>query len=170
MALPVLDFAVAQLFTASRLSQDASTAAYKLRRIVPISIFVDGESDDETAQGDWIKDQVNSILSDIGAGFDVVGEWGPFYGSYFTTLFAQSREEELGRSFDERVLDVVRGVGHLTTKVPKGVRVVLLVGAFVVSAGVVPEALVAIGALHHIALTVEGAEVVHAVSEILPPP
>src|SRR4051812_22128967 len=112
---PIVDNVVIQFFAASRLSAAATTAPFELRRVFPISIYVEGNGDGGVEFAESIKEALPEFLEPFG--YRVVGEWGPFYGSYFTTLFAQSREEELGRSFDERLLDIARSIANLTNKV-----------------------------------------------------
>ncbi len=64
--VPVLDSVVAQLFRASSYSLNSETADFRLRRTIPITIFVDGEYEGIGEVAANLKDRTIEILANSG--------------------------------------------------------------------------------------------------------
>ena len=166
---PVIDTVLVQLFAASRSSADPATQDFRLRRALPVSIYVEGDDDNVVfTVGEDLREQIKLLLEQTGDGYESVYEWGPFYGSYLVTIFGQSKRDELGGSFLKHSRDLVSDVLGLTTRIPPGVRVVLLVGSLTIHLGVAAAAApiaVPLIVLEHIAYTIDAEEIAHAFKE-----
>ena len=106
--LPAIDSTVAQLFRASTLSLDPSTTDFALRRVIPISIYIGhdtrGKYKDSPDVADDLRNEIIGIMTD--AGYPPVAEWGPFYGSYFITLFGRGEKPESGPTVQKHLRDL----------------------------------------------------------------
>ena len=175
-SLPIIDTTVAQLFRASHYSLDPATADFMLRRIVPITIYVDGDYDARAELADDLRGEAVRMMTEIG--YPQVGEWGPFSGSFLTTIFCQGKQPELGRSVLQHLQDLS---GHLLRfleeRIPRtamaSIRVVMVVGTFVVHL-VGPAAVAAalpvtvpIVVIEYVALAVEAGESFEAIRNVL---
>ncbi len=166
---------VQELFVASRYSLDPATADFMLRRTVPITIYIDGDYDGLSDLAANLKDEVAQIMEKLG--YPKVGEWGPFDGSFLSTIFGRGTVPELGRSLQKRLLELRDRLLGLKEKIPpkalKGIRVVLLVGTLVVEivgAGTFAAALpfaVPVVVIEAIAITVHSADAVDAIRQML---
>jgi len=119
------------LFLASRYSLDPATADFMLCRTVPVTIYVDGDSDDLVDVADDLKREATQIMEELG--YPQVGECGPLYGSFFATLFGRGNEPELGPSFHSHISKLRDRLHALREKIPRkdGIRVVMVVGTTV---------------------------------------
>ena len=90
--VPILNPVVAELFRASSYSLNSETADFRLRRTIPITIFVDGDYEDIGAVAADLQDRAIEILAS--SGYKLVGQWGPHEGSYLITLFGQGKDPE----------------------------------------------------------------------------
>jgi hypothetical protein len=171
--LPTLDAVVAGLFRASELSSNARTADFRLRRTVPITIFIDGED------GALSDDVVATVLEALeSAGYPSVGEWGPFYGSYLSIRFGFGDEPELGGSFIDHLKDLSRDIGVrlkqlYDSKPVQGIVIIVIVGEIgiriVGEAAVVatfPAAAVPILAIEYLALTTAGLDAIEKARDL----
>src|SRR5262245_13204235 len=100
--LPTIDSSTAQLFRASHLSLDPSTTDFALRRVIPISIYVDGALLPGMAEN--LTGEIKRIMTEDG--YPPFGQWGPFYGSSFITLFGRGEKPESGPSVQKRLKDL----------------------------------------------------------------
>ena len=131
--LPIVDNTVTQLFRASHYSLDPVTADFMLRRVVPITIYIDGDYEGLAEVADDLRNEIARIMAEDG--YLQVGEWGPFYGSYLTTIFGQEEKWESGPQVLKHLQVLSSKLLHLKDRVSpeaaKRIRVVLVVGAFV---------------------------------------
>lgn len=144
--LPVFVNTVAQLFRASQYSLDPATADFMLRRVVPVTIYIDGDDDGLTEVADVLRSDIARIMGEMG--YPEVGKWGPFSGSFLTTIFGLGKDPESGWSVLRRIQDLRDKLLLLESRVPpevgRSIRVVIVVGAFVIhymGAGAVAAAL-----------------------------
>jgi hypothetical protein len=170
-----IDSALAQLFQAARHSLDPVTGDFMLRRVVPITIYIDGVHEGLADVADDLREETLRILAEVG--YPQVGEWGPFNGSYVTTIFGKGEQWEIGFSFQRNLLALKSRLLHLSERIPPqvagSIRVVMVVGTLVIHlAG--PAAVAAtlpvtipIVALEYAALTVEAFESVEAIRHLL---
>lgn len=133
--VPVLDPVVAQLFRASSYSLNSETADFRLRRTIPITIFVDGEYEGIGAIAADLKDRAIKILAS--SGYILVGQWGPHKGSYLITLFGQGKEPETGSSLLTKTFpELIHRLRGLIETIPeaarKGIQVGFIVGTSVI--------------------------------------
>jgi hypothetical protein len=173
--LPADDVLAARLFRASELSLDPSTASFSLRRVVPISIFIEGDSEQIDEMGRIFSQEVRRALED--AGYDEALELGPFAGSKFTMFFAKGRRPEDGDSFKRWLEQLGVRFAAFGKTIPKevfaGLKVVMIVGTKVI--GVVGPAAVAmtlpftipIAVIEYIMLAGEAAEIALAIHELI---
>jgi hypothetical protein len=173
--LPIIDNTVAQLFRASHYSLDPATADFMLRRVVPITIYIDGDYEGLTDVANDLRTEITRIMAEIG--YPQVGEWGPFYGSHLTTIFGQGAEWESGPSVLRHLRDLSGQLLRLKERVPPeaaaGIRIVLVVGAFVVHlagpaaiAAVLPVT-VPVVVIEYVALAVGAGESIEAIRHAL---
>ena len=91
-----LDLEVAHLFRASEASLDSSTNELLLHRILPITVCVDVEAEDGRMQanslGDQIEKEVRRLFDEYG--YEVIKQWGPFKGSWYSAWFGRSKQPE----------------------------------------------------------------------------
>jgi hypothetical protein len=173
--LPTADNTVAQLFRASQYSLDPATADFMLRRVVPVTIYIDGDDDGLTNVANDLRNDIARIMGEMG--YPEVGKWGPFSGSFLTTIFGQGRDPESGWSVLRRIQDLKDKLLLLQSRVPpaagRGIRVVMVVGAFVIhymGYGVVAAALpvtIPIVAIEFVALAVGAGECIEAIRHLL---
>jgi hypothetical protein len=113
---------------------------------------------------------VGRILAETG--YPLVGEWGPLYGSYLTTIFGQGDKPDFG---DSIFPELTERLSHLTQRIPpqaiNSVRVVLVVGTFVVTVvGAAPVAAalgVPVIVIEYIAITTDGVAAIEAIRHVL---
>jgi hypothetical protein len=170
--LPIFDITVAQLFRASHLSLDPSTTDFALRRVIPISIYIDG---DFPGVAEDLSDEIRRIMTE--AGYPPVGAWGPFYGSYFITLFGRGEKPESGLSVQKHLKDLGSRFLGLKERIPAGVWAVMVIGTAVIEiagaaavASVVSAALpvsVPVVVFEYVAHTVAATEAIEAVCHAL---
>jgi len=161
---PTADAEAARLFRASHLSFDPSTADFSLRRVVPISILVEGDPDRVSEVAEQFRKGLEGVMEE--AGYPAVdGTWGPFPGSWFITIFGKGNHPETGPSFHQKVQRIAdRVLMYARThrrELLAGIRIVILVGNLVVSiagAGAVAAVLPAM-------IPVQVIECVHYVAE-----
>jgi hypothetical protein len=129
--VPILSPVVAQLFRASSYSLNSETAGFRLRRTIPITIFVDGDYEHIGTVAADLKDRAIEILAS--SGYKLVGQWGPHEGSNLITLFGQGREPERGSSLlEETFPELSERFRALSRYIPEAardaIRVVFIVG------------------------------------------
>jgi len=178
-------YSPAEWFRAAELSLDESTASFRMRRTLAVTIFADFPRDRNRADFvpylDGLVSEVRSILGE--EGIEVVAEWGPHYGSYHFTLFGHTNVEEVGGSFRERIADIIHGIANLKETHPKtdaALTVVFFVGGtavFFAGPGLVMAHAALEVPLHvfeAISLSYEAIEVPNAIRKLLksrrPPP
>jgi hypothetical protein len=172
--LPVVDNTVAQLFQASQYSLDPSTADFMLRRVVPITIYIDGDYEGLTEVAENLENEIVRILAE--AGYTQVGAWGPFSGSHLTTIFGKGENWESGPQVLQHLRDLGDQLRQL--KVPPeavaGVRVVLVVGTLVIhlaslgaAAATVLSFTLPVGVIAYLALAEETVDVIEATRHVL---
>jgi hypothetical protein len=173
--LPIIDIAVAQLFRASHYSLDPATSDFMLQRTVPITIYIDGNYDGLADLAAVLKDDAARIMTEFG--YPQVGEWGPFEGSYLTTIFGRKEEPELGWSLLKSLPELSERLLVLKNRIPQeawsSIRAVMIVGTLVVhliGAGALAAALpvaVPIVVIEYVALAVEAGESIEAIRHVL---
>jgi hypothetical protein len=146
-----------------------------LRRIVPVTIYVDGEYDGLAEVANDLKGEVSRIMGE--SGYPQVGEWGPFTGSFLSTIFCQGRVAESGQSVLQNLQKLKSRLQILNERIPPearvGIRVVMLVGelvVLVVGAPAVAAALpvvVPVEVIDYISRVVGAAEIIESVREVL---
>jgi hypothetical protein len=167
--------AIAQLFRASQYSLDPATSDFMLQRTVPITIYIDGDYDGLADLATVLRTEAVRIMTEIG--YPQIGEWGPFQGSYLTTIFGRNEKPELGWSLLENLLVLKKRLLTLKEMIPEeartSIRAVLIVGTFVVNLiefGAVAAALpvtVPIIVIHCVALATEAGESIKAIHDVL---
>jgi len=112
------------------LSLDPATDGFPMQRFLQWTVWVDAEKPEQTRD---VFDRVVSLAideikaNDCSPLDDLV--WGPFDGSRWISLFGKSNDEPDGRSFRERLRRIAGRVRDRIGALPKGVRVVLIVGS-----------------------------------------
>ncbi len=175
LELPSIQRTVVQLFRSSAISLDPATADLMLRRVLPITLYVDGDYDDLTAVAESLRDDIVAMLADHG--YRLVGSWGPITGSFLTTIFGLGDKHESGRTFSEKIRALRGHTVWLHKKIPpaaiQGIRVILVVGTMVVhlaGVGAVASALpftIPLIAIEYIANAVSIGESVEEVQHLL---
>jgi len=132
---PCLDNATAQLFRASQYSADPSTAGFKLRRVVPITIYIDGDYEGLAELAEVLSGEIGSMMTE--KDYPQVGEWGPFEGSYLTTKFGLGTAAEYGKSFLRNSLglggSLLKRLQELVPPAAKGrIWCVMVIGGYVI--------------------------------------
>jgi hypothetical protein len=163
------------LFRASELSLDAATANFSLRRVIPISIFIDGDSEKSDELGRRLSEEVKRALED--AEYDEAFEWGPFTGSWFTTIFGKGRAPEDAPALKRRLERLEARLKSFGKTIPEetfaGLDVVIIVGMTaieIVGAGVIATALpftIPIVVIEHILHVAKGAEIALAIHALI---
>ncbi len=172
--LPVVDNAIAQLFQASQYSLDQSTADFMLHRVVPITIYIDGDYEGLAEVAEYLENEIVRIMTE--AGYPRVGAWGPFSGSHLTTIFGKGENWESGPQVLEHLRDLSDQL--LQLKVPPeaaaGIRVVLVVGTWVIhlatlgaAAATVLSFPVPVGVIAYVALAEATVPVIPATRQVL---
>ena len=170
---------VEQLFRASRYSLDPTTADFMLRRVIPITLFIDYVEGDVEGMFDVTEDFTAGIKETLAnCGYPSIGEWGPFYGSHLITIFGKGDKPELGDPFVERIKSMGSQMYALKNKIPPETReriygCLVLGGHAIVFAAPVATAIlpftVPLVVFDCIASTVGAAEVIEAVRHVLRP-
>src|SRR3989442_2360130 len=99
--LPLIEGQIVQLFRSSAISLDPAAADLMLRRVLPITLYVDGDYEDLAAVAESLRDDIVAMLADNG--YRLVGSWGPIAGSFLTTIFGMGDKPESGRTFSEKI-------------------------------------------------------------------
>lgn len=170
--LPVAE-PLERLFRASELSFDESTAGFRLRRTLPVLIYVDGLNSDLVAQfGEAVTIRIAELLAD--AGYRPVGQWGPHIGSYVTTIFGKGDRKELGGKFSDHINDLTKDVVALKDSVPPGIRLIVVVGTLVIAVAgtgavvtAIPAATIPIQVLEFIGIVDGTVEAIDTTREVL---
>src|SRR3989442_6910967 len=100
--LPLIEGQIVQLFRSSAISLDPAAADLMLRRVLPITLYVDGDYDDLTAVAESLREDIVAMLAENG--YRLVGALGPITGAFLTTLFGQGGNTRICCTFFGEIL------------------------------------------------------------------
>jgi hypothetical protein len=174
--LPVEEALAAQLYRASALSSDVATADLSLTRILPVSVFLDGDQGRlENLLGSLLEEVRNALAT---VGYEEAYVLEPSSSSLFTAVFGKSTRPKDGSEFKRDQANIASRIAHWWDSLPAetkaGLRLVLVVASVtieVVGAGVIATALpimIPVSALElvvRVHLVTEVAEAVHKLVE-----